>query len=320
MADHLRHGAGFPSRETDIQLVARSPTRPIRCSESAASRIPRSSTRPSTTSTWSAGRSRSGVSSRGNPRFGHHRDDQHLFAVHRRGGQGRSSLDRLDHAGDAIQETLTNFPDGSEVLTGLFLNVTLSGPQGASETFSRSLVDLIGFAARQQGGTSTVSVNAGGQPAINSYDLTTLDILASATNPIPSAALDAELAKDSAQIAAASAAESSRGPGGTPDRSREQNQPAARRRSHRPVAVHHPDAGERGRRRRVFRSAPDCHGDHPRHARYDDEYRQHDLVDPPGERLAARHRRAGTNRIRRTSSTWRVGCSRISRSSRSSPD
>ena len=107
--------------------------------------------------------------------------------------------------GTPFQETLTNFPDGSEVLTSLFLNVTLSGPQGASETFSRSLVDLIGFAARQQGGTSTVSANASGQPAINSYDLTTLDILASATNPIPSAALDAELAQDSAQIAAASA-------------------------------------------------------------------------------------------------------------------
>ena len=51
-------------------------------------------------------------------------------------------------AGTPYQEVLTSFPFGSQILTGLFLNVTLSGPQGAAQTYSRALVDRIGAAAR----------------------------------------------------------------------------------------------------------------------------------------------------------------------------
>ena len=39
--------------------------------------------------------------------------------------------------GTPYQEVLTNFPLGSQILTGLFLNITLSGPNGAPETFQR---------------------------------------------------------------------------------------------------------------------------------------------------------------------------------------
>jgi uncharacterized membrane protein len=80
--------------------------------------------------------------------------------------------------GQPYQEVLTNFPLGSQILTGLFLDVTLSGPGTSSQTFNRALVDRIGYAARQglvppAGG----SVNPADPPIITPLDLTTLNIL-----------------------------------------------------------------------------------------------------------------------------------------------
>ena len=46
--------------------------------------------------------------------------------------------------GTPYQEDLTNFPLGSQVLTGHVLNVTLSGPQAASQTYSRTQFARIG--------------------------------------------------------------------------------------------------------------------------------------------------------------------------------
>ena len=56
-----------------------------------------------------------------------------------------------DHVinGTPYQEILTNFPLGSQVLTGLFLNITLSGPQGSPETYQHTILDRIGYAAQQ---------------------------------------------------------------------------------------------------------------------------------------------------------------------------
>ena len=51
--------------------------------------------------------------------------------------------------GTPYQEVLTNFPLGSQILTGLFLNVTLSGPGDRRRPTARTLVDRIGYAARQ---------------------------------------------------------------------------------------------------------------------------------------------------------------------------
>ena len=36
----------------------------------------------------------------------------------------------------------------SQVLTGLFLNVTLSGPQGPAQTYTHTILDRIGYAAQ----------------------------------------------------------------------------------------------------------------------------------------------------------------------------
>ena len=51
--------------------------------------------------------------------------------------------------GQQYQEVLTNFPLASQILTGLFLNVTLAGAGTTSATYTDTLVDRIGYAARQ---------------------------------------------------------------------------------------------------------------------------------------------------------------------------
>ena len=53
--------------------------------------------------------------------------------------------------GQDYEEVLTADPGRSSVLTGLFLDVDVSGPDGSSESFERALVDRLGYAARQTG-------------------------------------------------------------------------------------------------------------------------------------------------------------------------
>ena len=57
--------------------------------------------------------------------------------------------------GTPYQEILTNFPLGSQVLTGLFLNMTQSGPNGAPETFQRALLDRLGPRSGRTAGRRT---------------------------------------------------------------------------------------------------------------------------------------------------------------------
>ncbi len=86
--------------------------------------------------------------------------------------------------GTPYQEVLTNFPLASQILTGLFLNVTLSGPGTASETFTQTLVDRFGYAARQgMAPPESLSVNPSGPPIITPFDLTTLNILPGLQSP-----------------------------------------------------------------------------------------------------------------------------------------
>ena len=80
--------------------------------------------------------------------------------------------------GKSYQEVLTNFAFGSQVLTGLFLNLTLTGAGATSQTFERSLVDRIGYAARQGNApTPAISVSPSDPPVVTAFDLTTLNIL-----------------------------------------------------------------------------------------------------------------------------------------------
>ncbi len=85
--------------------------------------------------------------------------------------------DPLIHGTD-YQEVLTNFPFGSQILTGVFLDVTTSQPQPGgsvqSQTVEKTLFDRIGYAARQGGASTPINVAPGGPPALNDYDMVTL--------------------------------------------------------------------------------------------------------------------------------------------------
>ena len=85
--------------------------------------------------------------------------------------------------GTPYQEVLTTLPLGSQVLTGLFLNVSLTGPGLATETYQRTLFDRIGYAARQGLVPTSVSVDPTAAPAISPFDLESLNVLPGLTDP-----------------------------------------------------------------------------------------------------------------------------------------
>jgi large repetitive protein len=78
--------------------------------------------------------------------------------------------------GTPHQEVLTNFPLASEVLTGLFLNISLNAPGAPEQTYDRTLVDLIGPAARQGLANPNVAVDPNGPPVVSSLDTWTVDV------------------------------------------------------------------------------------------------------------------------------------------------
>ncbi len=83
--------------------------------------------------------------------------------------------------GTSFQEVRTNFPLGSTILTGLFLTLTATTPGGSSQTFNRTLADLIGPAARRNGGSASTA--AGADPLVSPLDLWTIDAESSLYNP-----------------------------------------------------------------------------------------------------------------------------------------
>ncbi len=81
-----------------------------------------------------------------------------------------------DHVirGTDFQETLTNFPFGSVILTGLFLSIEMQSPDGTTETLSRTLFDRIGYDVRMNGGTPNLNIQPG-TTAVSDLDVTTID-------------------------------------------------------------------------------------------------------------------------------------------------
>jgi transglutaminase-like putative cysteine protease len=79
--------------------------------------------------------------------------------------------------GQSYQENLTNFPLGNQILTGLFLNINLSGPDGQAESYQRTLVDRIGYGVRQGLRSPSVSVNPTAPPIVSPTDMYTLNVL-----------------------------------------------------------------------------------------------------------------------------------------------
>lgn len=117
--------------------------------------------------------------------------------------------------GTPYQEVLTNFPLGSQVLTGLFLNVTLSGSQGPSETYQHTILDEIGYAARQGLVAPSVSVNPLAPPPLNDFDITTVNVLAGLQDPNTRLPLYEDLSAQQADALALEQASGSTGPATT---------------------------------------------------------------------------------------------------------
>jgi hypothetical protein len=102
--------------------------------------------------------------------------------------------------GQPYQEVLTNFPLGNQVLTGLFLNVTLSGPQGGAVTYDHTILDRVGYAARQGLAAPSLSVDPNGPPAVSDFDITTVNVLAGLQPASVSDPLYRQLAATQAQL------------------------------------------------------------------------------------------------------------------------
>lgn len=98
--------------------------------------------------------------------------------------------------GQDFQEILTNFPLGNQILTGVFLEITQSGSGGQPETYYRTLFDRIGYAPRQGLVNANVSVDPNGPPALSSYDVFTLNILASTNSSTPFGQLSAQIDRE----------------------------------------------------------------------------------------------------------------------------
>ncbi len=105
--------------------------------------------------------------------------------------------------GQQYQEVLTNFPLASQILTGLFLNVTLGGAGTTSQTYTQTLVDRIGYAAREGlAEPESLSVNPSGLPVVVDGDAYTINVVAGKIDPDVGAALKSEMNAAESQLTA----------------------------------------------------------------------------------------------------------------------
>ena len=79
--------------------------------------------------------------------------------------------------GTPFQEVLTNFPLASQIVSGLFLDINLTGPTGPSQSYDRTLVDRIGYAARQGGSATSIPIDPSSGPAVSDVDIQTINVL-----------------------------------------------------------------------------------------------------------------------------------------------
>ncbi|MBV9790632.1 MAG: transglutaminase family protein, partial [Chloroflexi bacterium] len=83
----------------------------------------------------------------------------------------------------SFQELLTNFPLGSRQITGEWLTFEIRDPDGKVETSSREVFDKIGAAARQSGGTVSVTSSGGNNPSVSEFDAITTLVATSHIDP-----------------------------------------------------------------------------------------------------------------------------------------
>jgi len=83
------------------------------------------------------------------------------------------------HVGDSIiqgqpfDDLIINFPFGQKLITGEWLEFDVHDADGRAQHYERTVKDVIGFAARHQGGDASVAVGTGTGPFVTDQDLVT---------------------------------------------------------------------------------------------------------------------------------------------------
>ena len=104
--------------------------------------------------------------------------------------------------GTDYQEVITNFPLGTQIVTGVFMDVELSGPGAPTETSRSTLADRLGFDIRQNGGRPNLQVDENSPPVLTEADAFTIFAMPGLGNPHRSQALPDQVQAASAQLAA----------------------------------------------------------------------------------------------------------------------
>jgi large repetitive protein len=93
-------------------------------------------------------------------------------------GQGGPDLSQDSvSTGQSFQETYTNFPLGSTVLTGLFLEVDALDETYTQRTYVRTIYDRLGPAARSGLSPTNVAISGMPVPALTDFDIVTVNAL-----------------------------------------------------------------------------------------------------------------------------------------------
>ena len=103
--------------------------------------------------------------------------------------------------GTDYQEMITNFPLGSQILTGVFMDVELSGPDSPTETNRSTLADRIGFDIRQNGGSPNLQVDKDSPPLLTEADAFTIFAMPGLGNPRRSQAIPNQIQAASDRLA-----------------------------------------------------------------------------------------------------------------------
>jgi uncharacterized membrane protein len=82
--------------------------------------------------------------------------------------------------GSGYDEVISNFPFGSQVLTGIFLELDAVSPDGNVRTSERTILDRLGYDIRRNGGTPQQPASSD-RPAITEMDTYTVNVAVSAT-------------------------------------------------------------------------------------------------------------------------------------------
>ncbi|MFO0806097.1 MAG: transglutaminase domain-containing protein [Gemmataceae bacterium] len=79
--------------------------------------------------------------------------------------------------GQSYQDVFSNFAFVSQVATGLFLDLTMTGPIGTARTYSKTLGDRIGYDVRQGGSGVSLSASPTSPPFVNENDIWSMSVL-----------------------------------------------------------------------------------------------------------------------------------------------